>query len=77
MFFLPKNNFSPIDIKLAKWESVLIVCQYKEYTNPTLDLLEVMMQKEFPGGAIISASEGVLYSWEAFYNLIVENTKFT
>ena len=35
------------------------------------------MQKEFPGGAVMSASVGVSYSWEAFYNLIVENTKFT
>ena len=77
MFFLPKNNFSPIDIKLAKWESELIVCQYKEYNNLTLDLLEVMMHKEFPEGTMMSASVGVLYSLGAFYNRIVENKKFT
>lgn len=34
-----------------------------------------MMHKEFPEGAVMSASVGVLYSCEAFYHWVVENKK--
>lgn len=45
--------------------------------NLSFDLLEVIMQNEFPEGAIASASAGVLYSSEAFYDLIIRKKSLT
>jgi hypothetical protein len=52
-------------------EYIQDIAGIKKYNNLSFDLLEVIMHKEFPEGAVASASAGVLYSTEAFYDLII------
>lgn len=58
-------------------EYIQDIASIKKYNNLSFDLLEVIMHKEFPEGAVASASAGVLYSSEAFYDLIIRKNSLT